>query len=258
MRQDFARRLFPVLQVGRTAAALGPWAGGGGQGFPLPGNLEVAQRRQAFPEGRQFPSGIRGGKLTQRFQRRLHRPGARVEILFDPGLRLLDFLPERLAVALQKCQAGIHQTQLQILSQEEGVGGRQQYRIGPVEALDADLEALDLDIAIDVMPDGGHRIRIVRAAGLVRGTEWNANDLTIVPGTKLPITMLVEHGTHAMGPDRNADGFFTPGHDINRRIGDAWGVRDVEAVEELAVAQGLVLDERVAMPSNNQCLVFRR
>jgi hypothetical protein len=91
-----------------------------------------------------------------------------------------------------------------------------------------DLEALDLDIAIDVMPDGGHRIRILRAAGLVRGTEWNANDLKIVPGTKLPITMLVEHGTHAMGPDRNADGLFTPGHDINRRNGDAWGVRDVE------------------------------
>lgn len=39
---------------------------------------------------------------------------------------------------------------------------------------------------------------------------------------------------------------------------ESWGVRDVEAVEELAAAQGLVLDERVAMPSNNQCLVFRR
>lgn len=39
---------------------------------------------------------------------------------------------------------------------------------------------------------------------------------------------------------------------------ESWGVRDVEAVEELASAQGLVLDERVAMPSNNQCLVFRR
>jgi len=39
---------------------------------------------------------------------------------------------------------------------------------------------------------------------------------------------------------------------------ETWGVRDVEAVQELAGAQGLVLDERVAMPSNNQCLVFRR
>ena len=39
---------------------------------------------------------------------------------------------------------------------------------------------------------------------------------------------------------------------------ETWGVRDVEAVASLAEAQGLVLDERVDMPANNQCLVFRR
>ena len=37
-----------------------------------------------------------------------------------------------------------------------------------------------------------------------------------------------------------------------------WGVRDVEAVAEQARGAGLSLDERVAMPANNQCLVFRR
>jgi hypothetical protein len=47
--------------------------------------------------------------------------------------------------------------------------------------------------------------------------------------------------------------------DLTLRARDeTWGVRDVEAVTALAEAQGLVLDERVAMPSNNQCLVFRR
>ncbi len=35
-----------------------------------------------------------------------------------------------------------------------------------------------------------------------------------------------------------------------------WGVRDLEAVEELARKAGLRLRERVAMPANNQCLVF--
>jgi SAM-dependent methyltransferase len=37
-----------------------------------------------------------------------------------------------------------------------------------------------------------------------------------------------------------------------------WGVRDVERLQSLGEAAGLVLEERVAMPANNQCLVFRR
>jgi hypothetical protein len=37
-----------------------------------------------------------------------------------------------------------------------------------------------------------------------------------------------------------------------------WGVRDLEAIVELARAAGLRLDECVAMPANNQTLVFTR
>jgi cyclopropane fatty-acyl-phospholipid synthase-like methyltransferase len=37
-----------------------------------------------------------------------------------------------------------------------------------------------------------------------------------------------------------------------------FGVRDLEAVEEIAVAQGFRLDEVIAMPSNNFSLIFRR
>lgn len=47
---------------------------------------------------------------------------------------------------------------------------------------------------------------------------------------------------------------------------DAWlknrdpsfGVRDLEAIEEIAVAQGFRLEEVIAMPSNNFSLIFRR
>jgi len=92
-----------------------------------------------------------------------------------------------------------------------------------------DLAAADIDVAIDHLADGSNRIRITRVAGLVRGTEWYANELAVESGTKLPITILVEQGTHATAPDRNADGLFTVGHDINRRTGDAWGIRDLEA-----------------------------
>lgn len=97
-----------------------------------------------------------------------------------------------------------------------------------------DLEAIDMDIAIDALPDGGRRVRVTRVAGLMRGTEWNANELQVEASTKLPITVLIEEGTHAGGPDRNADGLFTPRHDINRRVRDAQGVRDVDAGTRLA------------------------
>jgi hypothetical protein len=38
----------------------------------------------------------------------------------------------------------------------------------------------------------------------------------------------------------------------------SWGVRDLEAVSDLAAAQGLALEEAVEMPANNLTLVFRR
>lgn len=61
----------------------------------------------------------------------------------------------------------------------------------------------------------------------------------------------------------NDGGAFTS--DSNRAF-DAWlkardpasGIRDAEAVDALAQAQGLVLQEDVAMPANNRCLVWRR
>jgi cyclopropane fatty-acyl-phospholipid synthase-like methyltransferase len=61
----------------------------------------------------------------------------------------------------------------------------------------------------------------------------------------------------------NADGAFTS--ESNARF-DAWlkardpasGVRDFEAVDALARAQGLTLRRDIAMPANNRTLVWRR
>ena len=61
----------------------------------------------------------------------------------------------------------------------------------------------------------------------------------------------------------NYNGAFTS--DSNARF-DAWlksrdpvsGVRDFEAVDALARAQGLVLQQDIAMPANNRTLVWRR
>lgn len=45
--------------------------------------------------------------------------------------------------------------------------------------------------------------------------------------TVLPVHILVEEGKHASCTDMNADGFYTPGYDVNIRTNDAWGLRDV-------------------------------
>jgi hypothetical protein len=38
--------------------------------------------------------------------------------------------------------------------------------------------------------------------------------------------LLVEEGKHGIATDKNGDGYFTPGYDVNVRVNDAWGVRD--------------------------------
>ncbi|MET0287975.1 MAG: DUF938 domain-containing protein [Polyangiales bacterium] len=64
------------------------------------------------------------------------------------------------------------------------------------------------------------------------------------------------------GPFRIAGAHTAPSNaefDMSLQARDpSWGVRDLEAVTELAAAHGLVLRERIEMPANNQTLVFVR
>ena len=47
------------------------------------------------------------------------------------------------------------------------------------------------------------------------------------PELVLPFHVFVEEGKHASITDMNADGYYTPGYDVNVRRNDAWGLRDV-------------------------------
>ncbi len=64
------------------------------------------------------------------------------------------------------------------------------------------------------------------------------------------------------GPFRRGGAHTAPSNaafDGNLRAQDPrWGVRDIEAVDDAAAAQGLVPVERVEMPANNQLVVWRR
>jgi hypothetical protein len=88
-----------------------------------------------------------------------------------------------------------------------------------------DLEAAEFEIYLDEIDDG-HQVRLESVTALAHGSRWYSNILHIEPDTALPLTLFVEEGKHATGPDRNADGHYTPGYDVNRRINDAWGIRD--------------------------------
>lgn len=92
-----------------------------------------------------------------------------------------------------------------------------------------DLEGVAFQVAIEPAPSGGFQARLLSAKAHAHNTDWHYNILQINEDeeVKLPLTVLVEEGKHASCPDRNADGFYTPGYDVNVRVNDAWGVRDI-------------------------------
>jgi SAM-dependent methyltransferase len=69
--------------------------------------------------------------------------------------------------------------------------------------------------------------------------------------------VLVMYGPFRIGGAHTADSNREFDLDLRRR-NPSWGVRDLESVAALAQAAGLSLRETVAMPANNQCLVFER
>jgi len=70
-------------------------------------------------------------------------------------------------------------------------------------------------------------IAVTRVTGKAHGIEWFWNIVNVDAETRLPMTLLVEEGKHALATDKNADGYFTPSYDVNVRVNDAWGVRDI-------------------------------
>ncbi len=90
-----------------------------------------------------------------------------------------------------------------------------------------DLEAIEAHVILDYNAGSCSQIRLDRVEALAHGIRWYTNVLDVQPDTVLPLTILVEEGKHASCPDRNSDGIFTPGYDVNVRVNDAWGVRDV-------------------------------
>jgi hypothetical protein len=93
-----------------------------------------------------------------------------------------------------------------------------------------DVESVEFKVFIwrrEKCVDCPYSLGVTRAVGKAHGVLWYDNTLSMDEFTKFPLHILVEEGKHASCTDKNADGYFTPGYDVNRRVNDAWGVRDV-------------------------------
>ena len=104
-----------------------------------------------------------------------------------------------------------------------------------------DLERLYLVLIPTEAPgfvDGAADETWARGAFRIRRVVANAHDGSIPPNQydvgddhvlAPPLTMLVERGSHAMAPDINHDGQFTPGVDSTAARKLQWGIRDTGA-----------------------------
>jgi len=68
---------------------------------------------------------------------------------------------------------------------------------------------------------------VERTIAKAHGIQWYDNTLVTDRYAHFPMTLLVEEGKHASCTDKNSDGIYTPTFDVNRRINDAWGIRDI-------------------------------
>lgn len=92
-----------------------------------------------------------------------------------------------------------------------------------------DVESAEFKLKVIQNEDSGeprYVIKMVRVVARAHALYWYNNILDVDELTEFPMTILVEEGKHASCTDKSGDGTYTPGFDVNRRINDAWGVRD--------------------------------
>ncbi|NBJ12994.1 DUF938 domain-containing protein [Microvirga arsenatis] len=119
------------------------------------------------------------------------------------------------------------------------------------------LAPLSLDAAAAEWPVD--RADAVVAINMIHISPWRATQgLMAGAGRVLPPGgVLYLYGAYKENGAQTAPSNETFDADLRHRNPD-WGVRDLEAVAELAASHGLTLTECVPMPANNLSLVFQR
>ncbi len=117
--------------------------------------------------------------------------------------------------------------------------------------------ALALDAAAPAWPI--ERAAAVLCCNMIHISPWSsAVGLMAGAGRIVPAGgLLYLYGPYRRNGQHTAPSNEAFDRDLRSR-NPAWGVRDLEAVTELAVAEGFAAPEIVEMPANNLSLVFRR
>ncbi len=108
---------------------------------------------------------------------------------------------------------------------ESGLGGH-----------DHDTEQAQIKVYVHRFEGAGgvttYQLYLLQATGKAHALVWYDNIYRVDQDQlnrelELPFHIMVEEGKHASITDMNADGYYTPGYDVNVRRNDAWGLRDV-------------------------------
>lgn len=96
-------------------------------------------------------------------------------------------------------------------------------------------------------------------ANMIHISPWEAC-LGLVAGAGRVLAsggLLILYGPYKVGGEHTAPSNAQFDQSLKGRD-PRWGIRDLEKVTEVAAAEGLTLEEVVAMPANNQILLLRR
>lgn len=119
------------------------------------------------------------------------------------------------------------------------------------------LPPLWLDVSRDTWPVP--RADAVVAINMVHIAPWTAT-IGLIAGAERVLTqggVLFLYGPFREGGVHTADS--NAAFDAELRARDpSWGIRDLDEITALAMRHGLMPPERIAMPSNNLSVVFRR
>jgi SAM-dependent methyltransferase len=128
-------------------------------------------------------------------------------------------------------------------------------------AKDAGLANVSSPLLLDVHTDPWpvDRVDGVFSANMIHIAPWSAAQALLRGAGRHLVAggILLLYGPFRVGGDHTAASNAAFDADLRAR-NPAWGVRDLEAVEALAAENQLDLQQRLAMPANNQTLVFHR